>query len=58
LDDGHRLHRRRHSDLRRVRPLRRFPEAGLTMIVGLIYAAAALGVAVYMVAALLRPDKF
>ena len=30
----------------------------MTMIVGLIYAAAALGVAVYMVAALLRPDKF
>jgi K+-transporting ATPase KdpF subunit len=30
----------------------------VTMVVGLIYAAAALGIAVYMVAALLRPDKF
>jgi phage shock protein PspC (stress-responsive transcriptional regulator) len=30
----------------------------VTMIVGLIYAVAALGVAAYMVAALLRPDKF
>jgi hypothetical protein len=57
-DDGRRLHRRRHSDLRCVRPLRRFLEAGLTMVVGLIYAVAALGIAVYMVAALLRPDKF
>jgi len=28
------------------------------MIVALIYAAAAVGVGVYMVAALLRPDKF
>jgi len=28
------------------------------MVVGLIYAAAALFVAGYMVAALLRPDKF
>jgi len=28
------------------------------MVVGLIYAAAAVAIAVYMVAALLRPDKF
>jgi len=28
------------------------------MIVALIYAAAAVGIGVYMVAALLRPDKF
>jgi len=28
------------------------------MVVGLIYAAAAVVIAVYMVAALLRPDKF
>jgi len=28
------------------------------MIVDLIYAAAAVGVAIYMVAALVRPDKF
>jgi K+-transporting ATPase KdpF subunit len=30
----------------------------MTMIVGLIYGAATLGVAVYLVAALLRPEKF
>jgi len=28
------------------------------MLVTLLYAAAAIGLAVYMVAALLRPDKF
>ena len=38
--------------------LRRRPEEDLTMIVELIYGAAALAIAVYMVAALLRPDKF
>jgi hypothetical protein len=30
----------------------------VSMIVALIYAAAALGVGIYMVAALVRPDKF
>ena len=30
----------------------------MTMIVSLIYAVAALGLAIFMVAALLRPDKF
>jgi hypothetical protein len=48
----------RDRRLRRIRRLRAVPEAGLTMIVDLIYVIAALGVAVYMVAALLRPDKF
>jgi hypothetical protein len=52
------LHRRRIDRIRRLRRLRRLSGQDLTMIVGLIYAAAALGVAVYMVAALLRPDKF
>ncbi|MBS0409144.1 MAG: potassium-transporting ATPase subunit F [Proteobacteria bacterium] len=28
------------------------------MLVGVIYAAAAVGVAIYMVVALLRPEKF
>jgi len=28
------------------------------MIVGLIYAVAAVGIAIYMVTALVRPDKF
>ena len=31
---------------------------GSEMIVGLIYAAAALGIAIYMVVALLRPESF
>ena len=31
---------------------------GFEMIVGLIYGAAALGVAIYMVVALLRPESF
>ena len=31
---------------------------GSEMIVGLIYGAAALGVAIYMVVALLRPESF
>ena len=30
----------------------------MTMVIGLIYGAAAVGVAVYMVAALLRPESF
>src|SRR5665213_1424977 len=55
---GHRLHCARHSRARGLRSLRRIPEARLTMVVGLIYAAAAAAIAVYMVAALLRPDKF
>jgi hypothetical protein len=32
--------------------------AGCDMILDLIYAAAALGLGIYMVAALVRPDKF
>lgn len=30
----------------------------MTVIVALIYAAAAIGVGIYMIAALLRPDRF
>jgi K+-transporting ATPase KdpF subunit len=33
-------------------------EASLTMLMIVIYGAAAVGIAAYMVAALLRPDKF
>jgi hypothetical protein len=50
-----RARRRPVRDLWRVR---RIAEKALGMIVDLIYAAAALGVGVYMVAALVRPDKF
>jgi hypothetical protein len=38
--------------------LRRAAEAGLTMLMILLYAAGGLAIAVYMVAALLRPEKF
>jgi hypothetical protein len=41
-----------------VRPLRLCAEEDLIVVVQLIYAAAAIFVAVYMIAALLRPDKF
>jgi len=30
----------------------------VTVIVALIYAAAAVGIGIYMIAALLRPDRF
>jgi nitroreductase len=52
------LPRPRRRRAGRLRPLRRRPAKDLTMIVQLIYAAAALVIGVYMVAALLRPDKF
>jgi hypothetical protein len=52
------LHRGGNRHPRRVRPLRLCAEEDLIVIVQLIYAAAAIFVAVYMVAALLRPDKF
>jgi hypothetical protein len=52
------LHCRGRRRPRRIRPLCRRIEKGLTMIVQLIYGAAALVVAAFMVAALLRPDKF
>jgi len=38
--------------------IRQPPEAALSVIVSLIYAAAAVGIGVYMIAALVRPDKF
>jgi K+-transporting ATPase KdpF subunit len=45
--------------VRALRPLRRVAAQGLTaMLVTLLYGAAAIGLAIYMVAALIRPDKF
>jgi hypothetical protein len=41
-----------------LRRLRRAAEARLTMLMILLYAAGGMGIAIYMVAALLRPDKF
>jgi hypothetical protein len=55
---GPRLHRRRRSDLRPVRALRRRAEADLTMIVAGIYIIATVAVTIYMFAALLRPEDF
>jgi hypothetical protein len=55
----HHLHHRRRGDPGPLRPLRCRAAAGLTaMLVQLIYAAGALFIGGYMVAALLRPDKF
>jgi hypothetical protein len=56
--DGFRLHRPGRGRLRPVRPLRRSPEARLTMIVAGLYIAATVAVSVYMLAALLRPEDF
>jgi fucose permease len=48
----------RHSDPPALRRLRRAPEARLTMLMILLYAAGGLAIGVYMIAALLRPEKF
>jgi hypothetical protein len=45
----------RHPALRRLRSLF---EARLTMLMILLYAAGGVAIAVYMIAALLRPEKF
>jgi len=58
IHDGHRVHGGRRRVLRGVRPLCLFAEARLTMVVTVLYAAGAVVVTVYMLAALLRPDKF
>jgi hypothetical protein len=50
--------RPRRRPVSRVRPLCRPPEEALSMIVAIIYAAAAVAIGIYMVAALVRPDKF
>jgi hypothetical protein len=41
-----------------VRRLRRAAEAGLTMLMILLYGAGAVAIAAYMVAALVFPEKF
>lgn len=52
------LPRRGASRLRGLHRFRGAPEAGDLMILGLIWATGAAAVAIYMVAALLRPDRF
>jgi len=52
------LHRRGSCRAPAVRRLRRAAEARLTMLMILLYAAGGVAIAVYMVAALLRPEKF
>jgi hypothetical protein len=47
--------RRRPPPLRR---LRRPSEARIAMLMILLYAAGGVGIAIYMIAALLRPEKF
>jgi hypothetical protein len=59
--DGHDrppLHRRRRGGPAAVRRLRPVAEARLTMFAILLYAAGAAVVAVYMLAALVFPEKF
>jgi hypothetical protein len=55
---GLRLHRHRRGDVRPLRHLRRPAAAGLTMVVAVIYIVATVGVTIYMLAALLRPEDF
>jgi hypothetical protein len=57
-NDGSRLSRGGRGDLRHVCPLRRAPEADLSMIVAGIYIIATIAVTIYMFAALLRPEDF
>jgi hypothetical protein len=56
--NGFRVRGARRRRLRLLRRLRRPFEEDLTMIVGILYAAAALGIGVYMLWALLTPEKF
>ncbi len=58
VHDGSRLCGGRRRAFRGVRPLCRAVEARLTMLVTVLYVAGAVAVTVYMLAALLRPDKF
>jgi hypothetical protein len=56
--DGYRLHCRWPRHFCRLRPLRHFAQARLIMIVSILYVVGAIGITVYMLVALLRPDKF
>src|SRR5579859_1724132 len=55
---GSRFRGGRCRPVRGLRPLRRAAEARVTMLVVVLYVAGAVVVTVYMLAALLRPDKF
>jgi hypothetical protein len=55
---GRDLSGRRHRGAGRLCPLRPWPSEDLSVVVGILYAIGAIFIAVYMVAALLRPDKF
>jgi hypothetical protein len=55
---GRRLPRRGRDHVRPVRHLCRPSEEGLSMILDIIYIAATVGVAIYMLWALLAPEKF
>ncbi|RZJ01185.1 MAG: potassium-transporting ATPase subunit F [Brevundimonas sp.] len=48
----------RRRGLPSLRRARRFSEAGVTMLVSILWGVGAVVVAVYMVAALLRPERF
>jgi hypothetical protein len=44
--------------LRAIRPLYSSAEAYLTMIIGIVYGAATIAIAIYMLVVLIRPEKF
>ena len=48
----------RRRRVSRVRRARRSTEAGVTMLVAILWGVGAVAVAVYMIAALLRPERF
>jgi hypothetical protein len=56
--NGYRLHPVRIGTIWRIRCLRGASAAGVIMIVAALYVAGAIGVTVYMLVALLRPEKF
>jgi hypothetical protein len=56
--NGYRLYRRWPRNFRRLWPVRHSAQARLIMIVSVLYVAGAVGITVYMLVALLRPDKF
>lgn len=56
--NGPRIRGARRRRLHRVRRLRNPPEGGVSMIVALLYGAAAIGVGVYMLWALIKPEQF
>jgi hypothetical protein len=58
VQNGFRLYRRGPGSVRAIRRLRRPAAAGVIMVVTILYVIGGVGVIAYMLAALLRPEKF